>query len=65
MHDVIVCDEEFEQAASTVSDVCSQLEDLLRGGVYGASNRDRLHSSNMTLNAVSADKDTRVPLDAI
>ena len=34
----------------------SLLEDLLQGGVYGAANRDRLHSSNMTLNAVSADK---------
>ena len=34
MHDVIVCDEEFEQAASTVSDVCSQLEDLLRGYLF-------------------------------
>lgn len=32
------------------------LEDLLRGGIYGASDRDRLHSSSMTLNAVSADK---------
>ena len=32
------------------------LEDLLRGGIYGAADRDRLHSSNMTLNAVSADK---------
>ena len=32
------------------------LEDLLRGGIYGASDRDRLHSSNMTLNAVSASK---------
>lgn len=32
------------------------LEDLLRGGIYGASDRNRLHSSNMTLNAVSADK---------
>lgn len=32
------------------------LEDLLRGGIYGASSRDRLHSSNMTLEAVSAGK---------
>lgn len=32
------------------------LADLLQGGIYGVSNRDRLHSSSMTLNAVSADK---------
>ena len=31
-------------------------DDLLRGGIYGAADRDRLHSSSMTLNAVSADK---------
>lgn len=32
------------------------LEDLLCGGIYGSSNRSRVHSSNMTLNAVVADK---------
>ena len=32
------------------------LEDLLYGGIYGSSDRSRVHSSNMTLNAVSADK---------
>lgn len=32
------------------------LEDLLYGGIYGGSDRSRIHSSNMTLNAVSADK---------
>ena len=32
------------------------LEDLLRGGIYGSTDRSRLHSSNMTLNAVAADK---------
>ena len=30
MHDVIVCDEEFEQASSAVSDVCQDLENLMR-----------------------------------
>ena len=35
------------------------LEDLLCGGIYGASDRSRVHSSNMTLNAVSADKKGR------
>jgi hypothetical protein len=29
---------------------------MLRGGIYGYSERSRMHSSNMTLNAVSADK---------
>jgi hypothetical protein len=35
------------------------LEDLLCGGIYGASDRSRVHSSNMTLHAVSADKKGR------
>lgn len=32
------------------------LDDLLHGGIYGSSDMSRVHSSNMTLNAVSADK---------
>lgn len=32
------------------------LEDLLLGGIYGGADRSRVHSSNMTLNAVAADK---------
>lgn len=32
------------------------LADLLCGGIYGSSDMSRVHSSNMTLNAVSADK---------
>ena len=32
------------------------LSDLLYGGIYGSSDLSRVHSSNMTLNAVSADK---------
>lgn len=32
------------------------LEDLLSGGVYGAADMSRQHSSNITLNAVSAQK---------
>jgi hypothetical protein len=32
------------------------LMDMLRGGIYGYAERSRMHSSNMTLNAVSADK---------
>lgn len=32
------------------------LADLLYGGIYGSSDMSRVHSSNMTLNAVSADK---------
>lgn len=35
------------------------LEDLLAGGVYGASDMSRQHSSNITLNAVSARKKGR------
>ena len=30
MHDVIVCDEEFEQAASAISNACQELETLMR-----------------------------------
>ena len=32
------------------------LQDLLCGGIYGGADRSRVHSSNMTLNAVKADK---------
>ena len=32
------------------------LQDLLVGGIYGASDLSRKHSSNMTLNAVADDK---------
>ena len=37
-------------------DETALLEDLLDGGIYGSSDRSRVHSSNMTLNAVSDDK---------
>lgn len=37
-------------------DESALLDDLLYGGIYGSSDRSRVHSSNMTLNAVSADK---------
>lgn len=45
-----------ESWRNIAADETPLLEDLLRGGIYGASDRDRLHSSNMTLNAVSASK---------
>lgn len=32
------------------------LEDMLRGGIYGSADRNRVHSSNMTLNAVAKEK---------
>ena len=32
------------------------LEDLLCGGIYGSADRNRVHSSNITLGAVAADK---------
>lgn len=32
------------------------LEDILRGGIYGSANRNRVHSSNMTLSAVAKEK---------
>ena len=35
------------------------LNDILEGGLYGAADEDRLHSSNMTLEAVSAQKEKR------
>lgn len=37
-------------------DESTMLEDLLASGVYGQSNMSRKHSSNITLNAVIADK---------
>ena len=37
-------------------DELPMLEDLLDSGVYGSANRSRLHSSTITLNAVSAQK---------
>ncbi len=45
-----------ENWRSIAVDEAPLLEDLLRGGIYGAADRNRLHSSNMTLNAVSASK---------
>ena len=38
------------------TDETNLLGDLLSGGVYGRANMSRQHSSNMTLNAVAADK---------
>ncbi len=35
------------------------LEDLLRGGIYGTADPNRVHSCGMTLNAVKADKKGR------
>lgn len=35
------------------------LEDILQSGVYGSADEDRLHSSTLTLNAVSAQKQGR------
>lgn len=32
------------------------LEDILTGGIYGAQDENRLHSANMTLSAISAEK---------
>ena len=40
-------------------DETNMLEDLLSSGVYGGSTMSRKHSSNMTLEAVSADKQGR------
>lgn len=37
-------------------DEAAMLEDLLEGGVYGGASMSRKHSSNMTLDAVSASK---------
>lgn len=37
-------------------DETAMLKDLLSGGIYGASTMSRKHSSNITLDAVSADK---------
>ncbi len=37
------------------------LQDLLDGGIYGGTDRSRIHSSNMTLNAVAADKKGKQP----
>ena len=36
------------------------LQDLLCGGIYGGADRSRVHSSNMTLNAVKADKKGKI-----
>ena len=40
-------------------DEIPMLEDILSGGLYGASDMDRLHSSTLTLEAVSADQEGR------
>lgn len=43
------------------TDEMPMLEDLLSGGVYGSSSEDRLHSSTITLGAVSAQKSGKSP----
>lgn len=40
----------------TEVDETDMLEDLLSGGVYGSASESRVHSSNITLDAVAADK---------
>ena len=42
--------------AETAVDELPLLEDCLTGGLYGTSDMDRLHSSTLTLEAVSADR---------
>lgn len=42
-------------------DVQPLLQDMLAGGLYGATDIDRLHSANMTLGAVAAEKQGRRP----
>lgn len=42
-------------------DETAMLEDLLDSGVFGASSMSRKHSSNITLNAVSAERQGRSP----
>lgn len=47
----------YSHAWQTIqADPLPLLADLMAGGIYGSADRKRLHSSNMTLNAVSADK---------
>lgn len=45
--------------ADYVDDTAPLLEDILSGGVYGAEDINRLHSSTMTLHAVAADRKKR------
>ena len=40
-------------------DETDMLQDLLSAGIYGSANRSRLHSSNVTLNALSSDRQGR------
>ncbi|MGX8715932.1 MAG: hypothetical protein ACSW8A_09305 [Lachnospiraceae bacterium] len=40
------------------------LEDVLKGGIYGSSSEDRLHSANITLGTVEAER-TGIGSDAI
>ncbi len=41
------------------------LEDILQAGVYGAADPDRVHSSNMTIQAVTAQKQGAAPAPAL
>jgi hypothetical protein len=45
-----------EDWALPMTEVEPLLEDLLQGGIYGSADRNRVHSSNMTLYAVAASK---------
>lgn len=48
-----------EPFKDTEVDEVPMLEDILDGGLYGASDMNRLHSSTLTLEAVSAQQDGR------
>lgn len=41
---------------SAETDCAPMLEDMMEGGIYGAANRSRLHSSTITLHAVQAQR---------
>lgn len=45
--------------AAIETDEQALLEDILSGGLYGTADIDRVHSANMTLNAVAAQKQGR------
>lgn len=57
---------EMPTAFSTIDvDESDLLEDMLSGGLYGASDINRLHSSTMTLEAVAANKTGRRRVGAL
>lgn len=53
------------QWQAIIVDETRLLEDILRAGVYGSADEDRLHSSSLTLQAVASSRQGKAPIGSI